>query len=97
MFPPLLSNVVFQAVGLHFTRLSTESCCDKVRVYDGNDTTAPLLHTFSGTSRPIDCRTTGNTAFVSFSTDGSVLGSASVSCIRRLLLVKHNVFVNLLI
>ena len=56
---------------LHFTSFNTESSYDKVRVYDGNDTTASLLYTFSGTSRPSDVFSSGNTVFVSFVTDGS--------------------------
>ena len=55
---------------LHFTSFNTESCCDKVRVYDGNVNTAPLLHTFSGPSRPSDIVSSGSTVFVSFVTDG---------------------------
>ena len=58
-------------VQLHFTSFNTESGFDYVRVYDGNDTTAPLLHTFSGTSRPSDVFSSGNTIFVSFVTDDS--------------------------
>ena len=54
---------------LHFVSFDIEHTDDKVRVYDGNDTTAPLLHTFSGTSRPSDVFSTGNTVFVSFVTD----------------------------
>ena len=69
-----LTNVVLQDVRLHFTSFNTESGCDKVRVYDGSDTTAPLLHTFSGTSRPSDVSSSGNTVFVSFVTDHSVTG-----------------------
>ena len=56
---------------LHFTSFDTESGYDKVLVYDGNDATAPLLHTFSGSSRPIDVFSSGNTVFVSFVTDSS--------------------------
>ena len=56
---------------LHFTSFHTESGYDKVRVYDGNNITAPLIHMFSGTSRPSDVISSGNTVFVSFVTDGS--------------------------
>ena len=56
---------------LHFTSFDTESRYDKVSVYDGNDATAPLLHTFSGTSGPSDVFSSGNTVFVSFVTDDS--------------------------
>ena len=67
-----MTNAVLQAVGLHFTSFNTESGYDKVRVYDGINTTAPLLHTFSGTSRPSDVSSSGNTVFVSFVTDGGL-------------------------
>ena len=55
---------------LHFTSFSTERGHDKVRVYDGNNASAPLLHTFSGTSRPSDVMSSGSNVFVSFVTDG---------------------------
>ena len=64
-------NVVLQAVQLHFVSFDLGDTEDKLRVYDGNDTTAPLLHTFSGTSRPSDVFSSGNTVFVSFITDGA--------------------------
>ena len=54
---------------MHFTNFDLETRNDKVRVYDGNDTTAPLLHTFSGISRPSDVISSGNTVFVSFVTN----------------------------
>ena len=64
--------LIFQAVNLHFTCFATEVGKDKVRVYDGNDATAPLLHTFSGSYRPFGVSSSGNTVFVSFVTDESV-------------------------
>ena len=64
-----MTNVVLQAVRLHFTSFDTESGYDKVRVYDGNDASDPLLHTFSGSYRPSDIFSSGNTIFVSFVTD----------------------------
>ena len=69
VFRQVLISVILQAVRLHFLNFDLESSYDKVRVYDGSDTTAPLLHTFSGTSRPNDVISTGNTVFVSFVTD----------------------------
>ena len=67
----LLTNDVLQGVRLQFTSFNTESFSDEVRVYDGSDATAPLLYTFSGTSRPSDVFSSGSTVFVSFVTDGS--------------------------
>ena len=57
---------------LHFTSFNTESGYDKVCVYDGKDTTARRLYTFSGTSLPSDVFSGGNNVFVSFVTDGGV-------------------------
>ena len=65
----VLINVILQVVRLHFQNFDLETSYDKVRVYDGSDTTAPLLNTFSGTSRPSDVFSSGNTVFVSFVTD----------------------------
>ena len=68
-FRQVLINVILQTVRLHFLNFDLETRFDKVRVYDGSDATAPLLHTFSGTSRPSDVFSSGNTVFVSFVTD----------------------------
>ena len=58
---------------LHFKRFELESGSNKIRAYDGNDATAPLLRIFSGASRPSDdVYSTGNTIFVSFVTDDSL-------------------------
>ena len=69
VFRQVLTNVVLQVVRLHFASFSTYGG-DIVCVYDGNDATAPLLHTFSGSSRPSDVFSSGNTVFVSFVTNG---------------------------
>ena len=61
-------------MNLHFVSFDSERGEDEVRVYDGNDATAPLLHTFSGPSRPSDVFSSGNTVFVSFVTGGSGTG-----------------------
>ena len=71
-FCQVLINVILQVIRLHFVNFHLEAGADKVRVYDGNNASAPLLHTFTGTSRPSDVHSTGNTVFVSFVTDGSV-------------------------
>ena len=68
----VLINVILQVIRLHFVNFYLEAGADEVRVYDGNNASAPLLNTFTGTSRPSDVYSTGNTVFVSFVTDGSV-------------------------
>ena len=72
VFRQVLINVILQAVRLHFLNFDLETRNDEVRVYDGNDATAPLLHTFSGTSRPSDVFSSGNTIFVSFVTNSDI-------------------------
>ena len=56
---------------LEFLTFQTESCCDRVKVYDGEDTSAPLLGTFSGYSVPADVVSGSNYLFVTFETDTS--------------------------
>ena len=59
-----------QVIQLHFLNfdLGNSSNCSSssVRVYDGNDVSAPLLQTFCGQSLPGDVTSSGNTLFVHF-------------------------------
>ena len=62
---------VFQKVKLHFLRFYVDrrySYCyyDRVRIYDGNDTTARLLKTLCGNHLPEDIVSSGNELFVHF-------------------------------
>ena len=61
----VLINVILQAVQLHFVSFNLDTCA-KVRVYDGNDTTALLIYIFYGTYLLSDIHNTGNTTFLSF-------------------------------
>ena len=55
---------------MHFVSFDTEETHDKVRVYDGNDTTAQDSYNFSSRyRRPSDLISSGNTIFVSFVTN----------------------------
>ncbi|KAI0233878.1 Cubilin [Lamellibrachia satsuma] len=62
-------------VQLHFLsfELEASSDCsfDTVNIYDGHDTSAPLLHSFCGDGVPDDVASSGNTMFVHFKTDQS--------------------------
>ena len=60
---------------LEFTEFNTESCCDRVRVYDGNSSSANLLGEFAGTNIPESIRSSSNSLFVRFTSDGSVTSS----------------------
>jgi hypothetical protein len=57
---------------LVFTDFETQSGADLVRVYDGPDTLAPLLGTFSGSQLPPALQSTGGSLLVTFISDGSV-------------------------
>ena len=61
-------NVFLQKVRLHFVKFILESncSCDNVTIYDGGDTTAPLIRSLYGSGRPADITTTGNIVFVQF-------------------------------
>jgi len=60
---------------MQFLKFSVEisSGCryDGLRIYDGYNTTAPLISTLCGNILPDDVTSTGNVVFVTFSTDGS--------------------------
>lgn len=55
---------------LEFSDFSTESCCDKVYVYDGDNLKAPLLTSLSGTSTAV-VNSTQQTMYVRFVSDFS--------------------------
>ena len=72
-------------VTVTFTSFATETCCDRIRIYDGNSATAPLLGTYQGTAIPptfTSSATNGCLTFV-FTSDGSVTAAgwiANVTC-----------------
>ncbi|KAK2172942.1 hypothetical protein NP493_919g02007 [Ridgeia piscesae] len=56
-----------QQVRLHFVNVSLECCCrDYVSIYDGNSTSARLLHRLCGYNLPSNVISTGNSLFVYF-------------------------------
>jgi len=59
-------------IKLNFDRLETEPGADKVVIYDGPDSTAPILGEFSGDSIPAQFQTSGNMVFITFETNNSV-------------------------
>lgn len=57
---------------IKFISLNTEAMNDSVTIYDGSTTSDPVLGTFSGTTLPTQfITTTGPTALVRFTTNGS--------------------------
>ena len=62
-------------VHLHFTgfgiELGVDCSYDSVKIHDGASPSAPLLGTYCGTDSPGDITSSGNTLFVSFTSDYS--------------------------
>lgn len=56
-------------ISLHFLKLDTEEDADIVVIYDGEDSSAPVLGEFSGNEIPEDITTTGGSAYVEFYSD----------------------------
>ncbi|MEZ4855764.1 MAG: CUB domain-containing protein [Gelidibacter sp.] len=73
------------AITATFTAFEIESCCDELRVYDGPNTTSPLIGTYAGTTIPGPFTSTdpsGALTFV-FTSDGTVTNSgwmANITC-----------------
>lgn len=64
-------------ISLTFTALDLELylCSDKVRIYDGADTTANLIGTACGNTIPATITSTGGTMFIRFTSDVSYTGA----------------------
>lgn len=54
-----------------FTRFTTESANDVLTIYDGDNISAPVLGTFSGSGLPTYVTSTGNKMLLRFTTNGS--------------------------
>jgi len=63
------------SIKLSFSAFSTESCCDHLTVYDGANASAPVLLYASGYSIPGTIKATSGKMFITWNTDGSVVGS----------------------
>jgi len=59
-------------IKLTFSRFETEALSDIVRVYDGDNISAPLLGEFSGTSVPPVIESTGKKMLVVFTSDANM-------------------------
>lgn len=62
-------------VTLSFSSINMESCCDRIRVYDGVDATGTLLLTATGSTIPGPVTASSGTMFITFISDGSVIYS----------------------
>jgi len=64
--------LLFEVITLRFENFSTENCCDKVRLYDGNEISAPLLAELSGPVTPSSYASSQRYLYVRFTSDNSV-------------------------
>jgi gliding motility-associated-like protein len=67
-----------------FTSFNTESCCDHLSIYDGPNTSSPLIGTYQGTVSPGTVTSTSGCLTFVYTSDGSVVYSgwqASIVCI----------------
>ncbi len=60
-----------QTIQLTFLRFDTETGNDVLTVYNGSNSSAPVLGTFSGSTIPTSIQSTGKTLFLTFSSNGS--------------------------
>jgi len=80
-------DITGTCVSITFTSFSTESCCDYLRIYDGPNTSAPLIGQYQGTAGPgtvtaSDANPSGCLTF-QFYSDFSVVSAgwtANISC-----------------
>eukprot|EP00937_MAST-01D_sp_MAST-1D-sp2_P004071 g4071.t1 len=69
----LITAPMSAKVRLRFLRFDTEGCCDKVWIYDGDNTGATkLVNTASGSTAPPAVLSSGASLLVRFTSDGSV-------------------------
>jgi PKD repeat protein len=83
-----------RTVSLNFTVMDMESCCDFLKVYDGNSTSAPLLRTLTGNFIPTPISSTGGALTLEFFSDFSVNGqgwAATWNCTTSIGIAKDDV------
>jgi hypothetical protein len=67
-----------------FSSFGTESCCDRLKIFDGPNGSSPIIGTYSGTAGPGTIQSTGTSVTFSFTSDGSVVSSgwtATITCV----------------
>ena len=75
----------------NFSEFNTESCCDKLSIYDGQNLNAPLIGTYSGSNIPPGIVTSsGSSLTFRWIADNSAVATgwrASISCVSTVPLV----------
>jgi subtilase family serine protease len=71
-------------IRLIFSSFSVESCCDRLTVYDGTSTSAPLIGQYTSSPGTVYATNSAGALTLVFSTDGSVVYSgfeAEIACV----------------
>ena len=68
----LISPGTNKIIHLNFTSFNTESGFDEVNIYDGQNSLAPLLGTYSGTNIPPTINSSSGALFITFESDNMV-------------------------
>jgi subtilisin-like proprotein convertase family protein/putative hemolysin len=82
----ICSSTAGQMAQVIFSAFSTEACCDRLEIFDGNSTAAPLIGTYAGTTSPgtVTATNAGGCLTFRFTSDGSVVGTgwaATIGCV----------------
>lgn len=70
---------------VQFGSFSTESCCDRLRIFNGPNGLSPLIGTYAGAAGPGLVQSSGTALTFSFTSDGSVVSSgwtATITCLN---------------
>lgn len=73
-----------QCLQIAFSAFNTEGCCDFMTIYNGPNTSSPVLGNFSGTTIPPVITSTGGPITIRFTSDGSVVSTgwaATINCV----------------
>ena len=78
-------SIGFNTVSVQFNTFSLESCCDYLQIYDGSDTNAPLIGSYTSNPGTITSSNTNGTLTFLFHSDSSITydgWDATVTCIN---------------
>lgn len=68
----IIEPALATSITLNFNNFDVNNAGDTLYVYDGNNSSAPLLGKFTGNTLPSSISSTGGTIFIQFITDGSL-------------------------
>ena len=66
LFPDLSLPGCVTGLTMTFTQMSLESCCDRLRIYDGTSAAGTLIGTYTGSTLPPVINSTTGSIFLNF-------------------------------